>query len=940
MAASTTAGTGSASTAETTLNQMLDQLEDTGLLGDIEALYQAFSEWAAARGRNLYEHQDAALVELLDGRHVIAQTPTGSGKSLIALAGHFISLARGGRSYYTAPLKALVSEKFFELVEAFGAHNVGMVTGEVSINGEAPIICCTAEILANRTLREGKTLDADMVIMDEFHFYADPQRGWAWQIPLLELTAPQFVALSATLGDTSGLRQEIEQRTGRPVAEITGASRPVPLEYEYCVDELQPTVERLLAEDRAPIYIAHFVQAEAVTTAKSLASLPLIDRERKAKIAEVLKGTKFAKGFGAALKTLLLSGIGVHHAGMLPRYRRVVERLAQQGLLAVISGTDTLGVGINVPIRTVLFTALVKYDGNRTRHLSAREFHQIAGRAGRAGFDQVGYVRALATEQEVEAARRRARINAAQAEANEKKLKKLARSGKGSGKGGGKGSAKQNVAGGDKKATWTQATFTRLVEAEPETLRSQFHPSFSMVLNTLQGPGDPEQRLIGFARADSAQAQVVANPHLRRLGEIFRSLRLAGVVEKVSAAQAAADGLPRLRVVRELPDDFALNQPLAPFALAALELLDPESPEFDLDILSVVESVMESPQAILFAQQRRARDLVMQALRDEGASYDQRQNALAETTWPQPLAETLEAAFQIYAQSNPWVAGHNLVPKSIVREMVEEGFTFSQFISRYDLEAREGVLLRYLSDTYRALTQMLPDAYVTPQIAAIREWLHSLLEAIDSSLIDEWEQLAQGEEMGLSVAELLAARTGETGNKAKNPSNTATGDTSEEAAELAFGEGFAGMTPWQANGFLLRKQVRNRLFDLVEAAARDDVDALAEASQGVSADVWDRQLARFWAEHEWVGVDQQARSSEFFDLNEHPSTADLLDWLAVEDESRLPRTQAGTLDWWFAEQVIVDEDDTREWRIVALIDPQASAEAMEIVWKVLGLRVI
>ncbi|MFC2557848.1 MAG: DEAD/DEAH box helicase, partial [Pauljensenia sp.] len=409
-----------------TLNEILDDLEDAGRLGDDDALYEAFTSWAASTGRPLYPHQEEALVEILAGNHVIAATPTGSGKSMIALAAHFTSMAHGGRSYYTAPLKALVSEKFFDLVSLFGADNVGMVTGDVSLNADAPIICCTAEILANQSLREGPSLDADMIVMDEFHFYGDRQRGWAWQVPLLELTAPQVVAMSATLGDTSHFERSWKERTGRDVALVDDAERPVPLEFDYVVDRLPDTVERLLGEGRWPVYIVHFSQRDAVATAQSFDRSSLISADQKKEIGAQLAGVSFTKGFGQTLKSLLAQGIGVHHAGMLPRYRRLVERLTQAGLLPIVCGTDTLGVGINVPIRTVLMTSLVKYDGRRMRHVSAREFHQIAGRAGRAGFDTVGFVRVLAPEHEVESARERARLSAAQEAARDAREAKRA----------------------------------------------------------------------------------------------------------------------------------------------------------------------------------------------------------------------------------------------------------------------------------------------------------------------------------------------------------------------------------------------------------------------------------------------------------------------------------------------------------------------------------
>ncbi|MFC2496705.1 MAG: DEAD/DEAH box helicase, partial [Scardovia wiggsiae] len=201
---------------------------------DDDEILARFERWVSSvRHLTLWPHQEEAVLALLSGNHAIISTPTGSGKSLIAVAMHFMALCRGGRSYYTAPIKALVSEKFFELVSIFGAGYVGMITGDTRINPQAPVICCTAEILANQALREGEKADISYVAMDEFHFYGDPDRGWAWQIPLLVLHNAQFLLMSATLGDTSDIAALVEGHTGRTVDTIADAQRPVPLEYMY-----------------------------------------------------------------------------------------------------------------------------------------------------------------------------------------------------------------------------------------------------------------------------------------------------------------------------------------------------------------------------------------------------------------------------------------------------------------------------------------------------------------------------------------------------------------------------------------------------------------------------------------------------------------------------------------------------------------------------------
>ena len=911
------------------LNELLDDLEDRGVLTDDDALYEAFSSWASSTGRPLYRHQDESLIEILSGNHVIAATPTGSGKSMIALAAHFVSMAHGGRSYYTAPLKALVSEKFFDLVSLFGADNVGMVTGDVSLNADAPIICCTAEILANQSLREGPTLDADMIVMDEFHFYADPQRGWAWQVPLLELTRPQFIAMSATLGDTTVFRKQWTDRTGRPTVEITDAQRPVPLEYDYVVDTLQDTVERLLSEGRHPIYIVHFSQKDAVDTASSLMDRKLVSPEVRSQIARELSSVSFTKGFGQTLRGLLSHGIGVHHAGMLPRYRRLVERLTQQGLLPVICGTDTLGVGINVPIRTVLLTSLVKFDGSKMRHLRSREFHQIAGRAGRAGFDTVGFVRVLAPEHEVETARERARLTAAQEAARDERQAKRAK----------KKASKKRSGPKEGQITWSRSTFERLRDAAPEALQSHFEMTHSTVLNVLGGAADagrdPAEHLVDLALHNDDQP-LPANPHIRHLADIYTSLLQAGVVEHLSSARAQELGVSRLQLVADLPDDFALNQPLSPFALAAFELLDPDSPTFALDVISIVEAVLEDPRPLLYAQENQAKTAAVASMKAQGMEYDERMAALEEISWPKPLEELLSPAFSVYARSNPWVGDLELSPKSVIREMIENAMTFTELISRYDVGRSEGVILRYLSDAYRMMRQVIPEEIMTEELESMISWLADLIRSVDSSLLDEWEAMMNGEELA-----------------------EAEGGPSAVGAERAFGADESGVVAFTANRHAFRNAVRRALFNFVELMSRDDVDGLERATaQAADADGlfaeaapwtgddWDHALERYWAEHDWIDINQGARSQALCALEEQISGEDILTLMPfsardnVNQRSRfealaqaVDEAPAGSV--WLATQTITDPEGNMDWHIAALVDLAASDKEKRVVLTVL-----
>lgn len=252
---------------------------------DADTLFESFVSWTAEQDIELYPAQEEALMEVVSGSNVILSTPTGSGKSLVAVGAHFAALASKRRSFYTAPIKALVSEKFFALVDVFGPDNVGMMTGDSNVNPDAPIICCTAEILANIALRDGARAEVDQVVMDEFHFYADPERGWAWQVPLLELTQVQFMLMSATLGDVSHFEKDLTRRTGRETAVVSSAERPVPLTFRYAMTPLHETIEELLGGNQAPIYVVYFNQASALEQAQALVSMKVASREQRDRIA-------------------------------------------------------------------------------------------------------------------------------------------------------------------------------------------------------------------------------------------------------------------------------------------------------------------------------------------------------------------------------------------------------------------------------------------------------------------------------------------------------------------------------------------------------------------------------------------------------------------------------------------------------------------------------
>ncbi len=987
-----------------TLTERLAAASATGA----DAAFDVFLDWAGDQGFALYAAQEEAVLALAGGAHVVLATPTGSGKSLVAVAAHAQALAERRPTWYTAPIKALVSEKFFALVEIFGADKVGMLTGDAAVNADAPIICATAEVLANHALRERDAADIGIVVMDEFHYYAEPDRGWAWQVPLLLLPDTQFLLMSATLGDTTAFEEDLATRTERETVAVTGVERPVPLEFEWVLLPVHDTLELLLRDDRAPVYVVSFTQAAAVEQAQALMSVDIISSERKKAIKEAVGGFRFGSGFGVALRRLVLHGIGVHHAGMLPKYRRLVETLAQRGLLAVICGTDTLGVGINVPIRTVLLTSLTKYDGRRQRILRAREFHQISGRAGRAGFDTMGYVVVEAPEHVIENAKAMARAGG-----DPKKERRITR--------------KRPP---DGVLSYAESTYDKLVAASPEPLVSRMKVDHAMVLNVLdqwEGQQAALRTLLLDNHEDAARREALVERAVQVMGSLLR----AGVIEPDDGSSVddwvppeatppapappptpaeapapapagapapapagapgfghhggetlegrpdldavpafehhgvqtgdddareardsgeahdsaggglgalgealAAAGLtptpPPLRpsdrgdtpsnpaetststdeagegqdpdaapptalerfvrgegrtyaegpfqVALDLHDGFALNQPLSAFALAALDLFAPENPGYALDVVSLIEATLDDPRPVLMAQRFEARGEAVGAMKADGMDYEDRMDALDEVTWPMPLAEELEGALRVYRQRHPWVDPRGLSPKSVVRELYERAMTFGEFVAHYKLARAEGVLLRYLTDAYRALRSTIPMSARTEELDDIVEWIGELVRHTDSSLLDEWESLTHPTAEGVTEVRVP------TENRALS-----------------------------ANPRALRVMLRQAMFRRVELLSLGRYAALAALDDGLTSEAWADAADRYLAEYDAIGTGPEARGPAFFSVS--------------DDEDGV----------WVATQILEDPDGDRDWRITAELDIAATDEAGELVLVTTGI---
>jgi superfamily II RNA helicase len=687
---------------------------------DPDDLLDLFLAWTAAQGLTLYPAQEEAILEVMSGSHVILATPTGSGKSLVATASHFRTLGTRGRAFYTSPIKALVSEKFFACCEELGAENVGLMTGDATVNRDARIICCTAEVLASMALREGEAIDAATVVMDEFHFYGDPERGMAWQLPLLLLPHTTFLLMSATLGDTTRVEEGLKALTGKAPVVIASDDRPVPLEFTYAEDPLHETIESLVTSNKAPVYLVHFTQRACAEQAQALTSVALLSKEERKVVAATIGGFNFDSPYGKEISRYLRHGIGLHHGGLLPKYRLLVERMARKGLLKVICGTDTLGVGVNVPIRTVLFTQLSKFDGERSRNLSVREFKQISGRAGRRGFDEIGYVVCQAPAHVIE--NRRLAVKASL-----QRGKKFVRS-----------KPPRGFVG------WDEKTFQGVISKPPEELESTFRVDHGLLLALLQRDPETLRDEDGFGMLleliDRSHTSEGASERLRQLAqERLDELVQAGIVH----VEASSDGRSLMHVDEALQTDFSLMHTLSLFLVGALETLSPEAPSYAVDLLSFVEATLENPRAVLYQQERQLKDTLIAQWKADGVEYEERMTRLENVTWPKPCADRIYGLYNLFAETHPWVAGEHIRPKSIARDLFERYMSFSDYIRELGLQRIEGVLLRYLNTAYKTLLQSVPDAAKTDAVYDLEAFLRATLEQVDSSLLREWERMTQ-----------------------------------------------------------------------------------------------------------------------------------------------------------------------------------------------------
>jgi superfamily II RNA helicase len=722
-----------------------------------------------------------------------------------------------------------------------------MLTGDAAVNRDAPIVCCTAEVLANMALREGKDAKVDYVVMDEFHYYADRDRGVAWQVPLLVLEHATFLLMSATLGPTEFFEETLRDLTGKPAVTVRSAHRPVPLDFAYRETPIQETIADLVRSGKSPVYVVSFTQRGAAEIAQSLTSLDFLPKEKKKAIAAELAGFRFDTPYGKEVNKLVRHGLGIHHAGLLPKYRRLVERLAQKGMLAVISGTDTLGVGVNIPIRTVLLTKLCKFDGEKTSIVTVRDFHQISGRAGRKGFDEQGSVVVEAPEHVIENTRLEAKAGS-----DPVKLRRIVR--------------KKPPDRG--YVHWDRSTFAKLVEGTPEPLVSRFSPTHGMILNLLARPGGgcmAIARLIRRSHERPAQQRI----HGKTALTILRTLLDAGIVTRRPGRGLVVDV--------DLQEDFSLHHALSLWLVDTLPLIQSESETYALDVLTLVESILEDPDFILRQQVEARKREKLAELKQAGVEYEQRMEELEKIEYPKPQRDFIYGTFNAFALKHPWVAGENIRPKSIAREMYERFLSFNEYVREYELARAEGVLLRYLSEVYKALVQTVPLPAKTAETEEIEVFLGAMVRAVDASLLEEWEQM-----------------------RAPAPGHLDAPAVREEEPDITRDERAFVVLLRNAMFQLVRALAKKEWSLAVQLAAKPPSMPASESAPEWPASRFEAALEPFFAEHASIRLDPAARSPA---------------------NTRLVKTNGAR---WEISQVIGDTEDVNDWQIQGHVDLEGS----------------
>ncbi len=684
-----------------------------------------------------YPVQEKAIEKIVAGESVLVTVPTGTGKTLMAKAGIWKALARGETAIYTTPLRALTEEKYRELCDDFGADKVGFATGDYKVNPDAPVQVIVAEILWNKIYGDRVHAPADVVIMDEGHYFNDPERGHVWEQSIIGLDArSQLVILSATVGDAEQFCNWVYSCRRVELALVQSNERKIPLYHQYRESYLIEVARDLFQKGECPTIIFTFGRELCFERARLLKSCSRFTTdEERARIAEVAEATLLDRGISKELKPLLLHGIGIHHAGILPKYKQMVERLTLERLIKFVVSTETISAGINLPAKRVIFPEMRKYIQGKARLLNSAEYHQMAGRAGRPQFDTDGVAIALAPEAVVQTIRKEMKdAQKGRFTVDENKVRRTAYS------------RAKAEAQKDGDVTWDEEAFNRVVAGKPAPLRSQTKITAEQILAI--GLPDLTEEQLGPTEAPAPPPESDLPPSLhlniktvidnlllsdhdkvgaqKRLAQVTDNLRALGIVDE-HGRQVAGQVVNQLRGIDGL------------FVFFALRKQDLGYPE----LRELVEFLVDHEVVWKLLQRKvddKKREWIKNRLRERRREEPQVSWEDVEAEYEQKFPRELSPVEQIHADflaAVPHPELHGGKKRKVIWAAMEEAqLGFFEFVEREDLAAEEGNLFSYLARVMKC-ARMLRQATGLGEFETVERAVRDVLSVVDERVIEE-----------------------------------------------------------------------------------------------------------------------------------------------------------------------------------------------------------